>query len=104
MTVVLLGGIKSLEKHYRRKAKRKGVNLKVFNQACSRSKKAIPGADGLVLFTGEVSHQQAKRAYHISRSKKVPLVKQHSSSMTSFEEALETLSQSVKYSSIRHKN
>lgn len=91
MTVVLLGGIKRLEGHYRNRARKKKVKLKVFNQSCPRLRKSLPVADGVVLFTGEVSHNDAKLAYNISRIGKKPLVKCHSSSLSGLEKALETL-------------
>lgn len=89
MSIVLIGGIKSLEGHYKKKARSKNIKLKVFNKPSGKSKKAIASAGALLLFTGEVSHSDAKFAYDIARRHHVPLVKSHNSSLNSLDKALD---------------
>lgn len=89
MSVVLLGGIKSLEGHYRQTAKKKNIKLKVFNKPSGKSKKAIASAGALLLFTGEVSHSDARFAYEVARRNSIPMVKSHNSSLNSLDKALE---------------
>lgn len=88
MSVVVLGGIKRLEGRYREKARVKNIKLKVFNKPSGKSKKAIASAGALLLFTGEVSHSDAKFAYQIARQNSIPMVKSHNSSLNSLDKAL----------------
>lgn len=56
MCVALIGGMERLEGHYVREAEKLGVSLRVFNCSGARMKPKVENADGVVVFTNNVSH------------------------------------------------
>jgi hypothetical protein len=56
MCIAVIGGIKRLEAHYRDEARRRGIDLKIFNVAGRDLEQKLQKMAAVILFTGQVSH------------------------------------------------
>jgi len=63
-----------------------GTGVKIFTQMPARFGKVIGMLDGIVLFTGTVSHNMMNVAVKEAKRKRIPVVRSHSSSATSLKE------------------
>lgn len=88
MSIVLVGGLDRLHDVYKKICKKHGYMLKVFTQMPARFDKAIGYPDGIVLFTGTVSHSMVKVAVKEAKKKKIPVLRCHNSSAASLEETI----------------
>lgn len=91
MSIVLVGGLDRMHDTYKNVCKKYGHMLKVFTQMPAKFDKVIGSPDGIVLFTGTVSHSMVKVAVKEAKRKKIPVVRCHSSSAASLEETLKEL-------------
>jgi hypothetical protein len=69
-----------MQGEYREIGSKRGHNLKVYTQLPTRFEKLIGEPDGIVLFTGTVSHAMVNVALKVARSRKIPIIRSHSSS------------------------
>ncbi|WP_456475794.1 DUF2325 domain-containing protein [Candidatus Pyrohabitans sp.] len=91
MTIVVIGGIDRLERHYKRAASNKGYKAHVFSTFKANVAKKIPGSKGVILFTNQVSHSLARIVTVTAKKSGVPVVRTHKSSLSAFKQSLDDL-------------
>ena len=92
-TVVLVGGIDRLEKHYLEEAERFGVALTVINRFQSRLGSRIGNPRVLILFTNKVSHTVRREVLAVAKVRKIPVLMRHSCGLCTFRDCLGCLRQ-----------
>jgi hypothetical protein len=93
MSIVLIGGHDRMHREYKGICEKRGHSLKVYTQKPVGFQKVIGHPDGIVLFTGTVSHQMVKIATKVAKSRNIPILRSHSSSASSLGEILSQLEQ-----------
>jgi len=88
MSILLIGGLDRMHGEYIHIGSKRGHNLKVYTQLPTRFEKVMGKPDGIVLFTGTVSHAMVKVAMKLARSRNIPVIRSHSSSLTALEREL----------------
>ncbi len=91
MSIVLLGGMDRLERHYVNEAKRKGVRLKVFTKPTKDLSRRIGKVDAVIIFTDKISHSTKREIIDFARSKGVPFFMYHSCGLCTFRKCLDCL-------------
>jgi hypothetical protein len=91
MSIVLVGGHDRMYDEYKGIGSKFGHNVKVFTQMPARFDKAIGSPDGIILFTGTVSHKMANTVLKEAKRKKIPVIRCHNSSGNSLGESLKQL-------------
>lgn len=91
MSIVLVGGHDGMHEEYKEICSRRGHRVKVYTQMPARFGKAIGNPDGIVLFTGTVSHTMVMTAIKKARQKSIPVLRCHNKSVASLEELLRRL-------------
>lgn len=91
MSIVLVGGHDRMHDEYKGICSKRGHKVKVFTQMPARFNKLIGNPDGIVLFTGTVSHQMISTAIQEAKRKNIPVLRCHNSSGTSLEGMLQQL-------------
>lgn len=91
MSVLLLGGMDRLEKHYLNEANQKGINLKVFTKPTKDIIRKIGKVDAIVIFTDKVSHTVKNEIIKFARSKGIPFFMYHSCGLCTLRKCLECL-------------
>lgn len=95
MSILLIGGLDRMEKDYVHIGSKRGHNVKVYTQLPTRFEKVIGAPDGIVLFTGTVSHAMVKVAVKIAKNRNIPIIRSHSSSLKALERELSKLEESA---------
>ncbi len=91
MNIALIGGMDRLEGHYITEAKALGVTLKVVNRCRGQFSDRVASVDGLILFTGKVSHAMRHQTTNLARSRNIPLVQCHSCGICSLRLCLDRI-------------
>ncbi|BCR03588.1 hypothetical protein DESUT3_06570 [Desulfuromonas versatilis] len=91
MSIVVVGGMDRLERHYRREAEKLGHQLQVFNSASARMSARIQGSDALVLFTNKISHKARNEAVATARKSGIPVYMYHSCGLCTLRDCLQCL-------------
>lgn len=91
MSIVLVGGHDRMHDEYKGICSKRGHSVKVYTQMPARFDKAIGNPDGIVLFTGVVSHKMVKIAVKEAKKKNIPVLRCHNSSANSLEGMLQQL-------------
>lgn len=91
MSIVLVGGHDRMHDEYKGICSKRGHRVKVYTQMPARFNKAIGNPDGIVLFTGTVSHKMILTAMKEAKRKNIPVLRCHNSSATSLEGLLQQL-------------
>ncbi len=91
MSIVLVGGHDGMHREYKEICSRRGHHLKIFTQMPAKFDKAIGNPDGIVLFTGTVSHTMVATAVKKAKQKRIPVLRCHNKSVTSLEWVLRRL-------------
>ena len=92
MSIVLVGGMARLERHYREEAKKFGIKLRTFNAAQAGLERKIATVDAVVIFTNKVSHQARNQAMTAARENDIPVLMHHSCGVCTLRECLQCLS------------
>lgn len=95
MTIAIIGGVKGMEREYKDVIEKYGCKYKIFNQKVPDFDKKIKNVDGVILFTGTVSHKMAVDCCKLCKKNGVCLYRQHSSSINKLEEALEGIKETI---------
>ncbi len=95
MSIVLVGGHDRMHDEYKGICSKHGHSVKVYTQMPARFDKAIGNPDGIVLFTGTVSHKMIQVATKEAKRKKIPILRCHNSSGTSLEGMLQQFEKSL---------
>lgn len=98
MSIVIVGGHDRMHDIYKEICKKRGHKAKVFTQMPARFGKAIGNPDGILLFTETVSHQMVKIAIAEARKKNICVLRSHSSSGSSLEGLLESITSAGSFS------
>lgn len=90
-SVVLVGGMNRLQKHYIEEAGNYGIDLKVFNRPPGHLPSRIGNAGALILFTNKVSHRFRREVMNAAKSKGIPVLMCHSCGICTFWNCLDCL-------------
>ncbi len=91
MSIVVVGGHDRMHGEYRTVCRKLGHSVKVYTQMPARFEKTIGKPDGIVVFTGTVSHKMVNVAVKEAKRKKIPVMRSHSSSASALAELLKKL-------------
>jgi hypothetical protein len=91
MSVVLVGGMDRLERHYVSEAEKLGINLSVHTNRSSHLSSRVMSADAVVVFTNKVSHRLRKEVMKRARSGGVPVYHYHSCGVCTLRNCLNCL-------------
>lgn len=96
MSIILVGGIDRLEKHYQKEAKERGFNIKVFTRPKKDIVRKIGKVDAIIIFTDKVAHSLKNEVLNFARAKGIPCLHNHGCGISSFRKCLECLSKHKK--------
>jgi hypothetical protein len=96
MSVVLVGGMDRLERHYIIEAEKLGINLRVHTNKSSHLPSRVTSADAVIVFTNKVSHRLKREVMKKARSKQVPVYLQHSCGVCTLRDCLNCLKNTVR--------
>lgn len=91
MCIALIGGMKRLEARYRNEAKRRGMNLKVFNVGGRDLERKLERMAAVILFTDRVSHNARRDVVRAARRYQIPLYQYHSCGLCTLRDCLNCL-------------
>ncbi len=91
MTMVMVGGMDRLGKHYEAEAKAHGIDLRIFSQAEKGMAARLGSADAVILFTGKVSHRARREIMAAARKLDIPVHQLHSCGVCTLRECLDEL-------------
>ena len=92
MSIVLIGGMDRLARHYVNEAVKFGISLKVFTKSETGIKAKIGHLDGVVIFTNKVSHRVKKEAVDMARARNIPVLMYHSCGICTLRDCFNCLS------------
>ncbi len=89
MSVAILGGLDRLKPLYQNSGRELGFpDLKVFGKRVPNMDKRLKGVGGIVIFTDTVSHNMVAHAVQVGKDYGIPIVRSHSSSISSLKKCL----------------
>lgn len=91
MCIVVIGGMDRLAPHYMEEAKRLGISLRVFKSFERGIEQKLCNSDGVVLFTGKISHAARRAAVHATRRHNIPLYQFHACGLCTLRDCLRCL-------------
>lgn len=91
MSIVLVGGHDRMHDAYKGICSKRGHRVKVYTQMPAKFDKMIGSPDGIILFTGTVSHKMMNVAVKEAKKKNIPILRCHNSSQASLDELLNQL-------------
>ena len=91
MSIVVVGGHDRMHDEYKSVCHKLGYSVKIYTQMPARFEKVIGTPDVIVLFTATVSHRMMHIAVKEAKRKKIPIMRSHSSSVSSLVELLKKL-------------
>ncbi|MGD2080334.1 MAG: DUF2325 domain-containing protein [Nitrospirota bacterium] len=91
MSVVLVGGMNRLKRHYVREADRLGISLKVYNSPGVSMRSGVRNVDAVVMFTNKVSHRAKREVELAAREKDIPVYMHHSCGVCTLRDCLRCL-------------
>ncbi len=92
MSIGILGGLDRLKRNYEKEGRDRGYKVKVFGQRVPNLLQRLSGVNGIVLFTGMVSHPLAMEAIRFAKQNNIPVERTHSSGMSGFKKCLDEIS------------
>jgi hypothetical protein len=98
MSLVLVGGHDRMHQEYKVICSKYGHSVKIYTQMPARFDKVIGNPDGIVVFTGIVSHKMMHTAVKEARRKNIPVLRCHNCGVSSFQDLIKELeSKKVKH-------
>ena len=91
MCIVVIGGMDRLGPRYREEAKRLGITLRVFPTFERDMQQKLSNSDGVVLFTGKISHAARREAINATRRYNIPLYQFHACGLCTLRDCLRCL-------------
>lgn len=91
MSILLIGGLDRLEKHYLDEAKQRGINLKVFTKPKKHISKKIGKVDVVIIFTDKISHPVKNEITKFARSRGIPFFMYHNCGLCTLRKCLDCL-------------
>lgn len=92
MSVAIVGGLDCLKRIYEKKCCDMGYKGKVFTKRIPNLANRMKGMNGIIIFTGTVSHSMVEEATRVARMWGIPLERSHSCSVSSLKRCLEGFS------------
>lgn len=91
MTIAIISGLDKLNRHYTELAKTEDLQLRVFSRYTPNLLKRISQTDGVIMFTGLMSHKSAQQVYKLARDDKINLVCCHKCSLSAMKDCISEL-------------
>jgi len=91
MCIVVIGGMDRLGPHYREEAKRLGITLRLLPRFERDMHQKLSNSDGVVLFTGKISHAARREAINATRRYNIPLYQFHACGLCTLRDCLRCL-------------
>jgi hypothetical protein len=88
MSVAIIGGLDRLKRNYEKIRSERGIRVKLFNKKVPEMDRRLIGVNGIILVTGTISHTMANQALRVAKKYKIPLSRNHSSSISSIKRCL----------------
>lgn len=88
MSIAVIGGLNRLKRNYENIPKKMGIKVKVYNQTVPDLNKRVNNLNGIILFTGTISHNMVKTMVKVARNNKILIVRSHSSSISGLRRCL----------------
>ncbi len=88
MTVAILGGLDRLKGNYEKQAKNLGMDVRIFSRRVPNLPKRLRDVNGIVVFTGTISHPLVIEAVKVARSRGIPIERSHTSSISGLKRCL----------------
>ncbi len=96
MSIVLVGGHDKMHSQYKNVASKHGHKVKVYTQLTAGFEKSIGHPDAIVLFTDKVSHKMVWIATKKAKKENIPIIRNHSSSISALESVLKNMEKNEK--------
>lgn len=91
MSIILIGGMDRLERHYQNEANERGINLKIFTKPKKEVVKKIGKVDAIVIFTDKVGHSLKSEVTNYARAKGIPCFMYHSCGVVTLRKCLDCI-------------
>lgn len=88
MNVYILGGLKRLEKEYKKIGKKHGCKTRVMNSQCSSCNKGLKDSDAVILMVDNASHKLAQSAKQTCKKNNIPMVFTNKASLNSLDSVM----------------
>lgn len=88
MSVVIVGGLDRLEKHYERVASNMGYKARIFSSFKPSLCNTLKNSQGVVMFTNLISHPTAKVVISTAKDNRVPVVRSHKCGTSALQKCL----------------
>lgn len=88
MRISLVGGIYSLQKHYRQEAANLGVELRIFNKSETDLPAKLGHTEAVVLFTSKVSHRARRQVMGVALARNIPVFQSHNCGVCALRDCL----------------
>ncbi|MCX7988024.1 MAG: DUF2325 domain-containing protein [Thermodesulfovibrio sp.] len=91
MSIILVGGMDRLERHYQNEAQQRGINLKIFTKPTKDIARKIGKVDAIVIFTDKISHSVKHEIINIAKAKGIPFFMYHSCGLCTLRKCLDCI-------------
>jgi hypothetical protein len=91
MSVAILGGLDRLKRNYEKLGSERGIEVKFFHRKVPELDRRLMGVNGIILITGTISHTMITQALRVAKKYKIPITRNHSSSISSLKRCLSKL-------------
>jgi len=91
MSIAVFGGLDRLKRRYEKTGKDLGCSVRVFAQRVPNMSKRLHMIDGIVLFTGTISHNLVKEVVSLAKLYNIPVSRSHTSSASGLKRCLDEL-------------
>ena len=88
MSIAVFGGLDRLKRIYEKTGKDFGCRVRVFAQRVPGMSKRLRMIDGIVLFTGTISHNMVKEVVSLAKLNNIPVSRSHTSSASGLKRCL----------------
>ncbi|MCX7856930.1 MAG: DUF2325 domain-containing protein [Deltaproteobacteria bacterium] len=95
MSILVIGGMDRLERHYFREARDMGASLKIFTKLRKNIHKKIGKVDAIVIFTGKVSHSLKHKIISYAHSNGIPVFTYHNCGLCTLRRCLDYLKKQI---------
>ena len=90
MNIAILGGLDRLKRNYEKTGNELGFQVKLFSQKVPNMDKRLNGVNGIVIFTGMISHAMVKQVTRVAKHCDIPVYRTQSSSVSGLKRCLDS--------------
>ncbi len=94
MTISIIGGLDRLKSHYENAMRKKGHKIKHLSENKRHFNDHIGNVSGIIIFTDTVSHNATWSATKHAKTFNIPIVRNHSSSISSLKKCINKIEDS----------